>query len=117
MNEGILKPQKMMIVIFVQFTVQQIEYRNLHHTLVEIGSPILDNFDCHDLLGLQVLTFYNLTESALPKDVEYKVPVLVSILFVSKDVINEQNVVTIFIIVSIILDPFTGLGKHSSWVA
>ena len=43
----------------------QIQHRNFHHTLVEIGSLVLDDFDSHYLSRFQVLTFYDLAEGTL----------------------------------------------------
>jgi hypothetical protein len=80
-----------MIVVFVEFAVQlqqvsrddgeisleryQIQHRNLHHTLVKVGSPIFDHLDRNDLLSLQILTFHHLTKGSLPKHIENEVSI------------------------------------------
>lgn len=56
----------------------QVKNRNFHHTLVEIGSPVLDDLDSHDLLRLQILTFDYLSERALAQDVQNQIAVLVA---------------------------------------
>jgi hypothetical protein len=68
-DEGILQSQQMVVVVLVHLLVQlkvrqqscatrarkgthQIEDRHLHHTLVEVGRAVLDNFDSNHFLGL-----------------------------------------------------------------
>jgi hypothetical protein len=53
----------------------QIQYRHLHHALVEVCCTILDDFDGNDLLGLQVLALDNLAEGTLAENVENEVSV------------------------------------------
>ena len=53
----------------------QIEDRHFHHTLVEVGCPVLHYLYCHDFLSFQILALDYLTESSLAKDIEDKVPV------------------------------------------
>ena len=77
-----------MIVVLVELTVElessisawsselseagsyQIQHRYFHHTLVEVGSSIFDDFHCHNFLGFEVLTFYHLSKGALAKNIE-----------------------------------------------
>jgi hypothetical protein len=53
----------------------QVQYRHLHHALVEVCSAVLDDFDRNNLLRLEVLALDNLAEGALPKHVENEVPI------------------------------------------
>ena len=116
-DECILQPQKMMVIILVQFLIEQVKDRNLHHALIEIGGSILDNLDRDHLLRLQILAFDYLAEGSLAKNIEYEVPILMSIFFVTKYVIDEEDVVTIFIVVSVILNSFAWLCEHSARVS
>lgn len=43
----------------------QVKDRHLHHALVEVRSPVLDDLDGNNLLGLQILTLDDLPECAL----------------------------------------------------
>jgi hypothetical protein len=65
MYECVLQAQKMMVIVFVEFLIEQVEHRHLHHTLIEVGRPILDHFDGHNFLRPQVLAFDHLAEGAL----------------------------------------------------
>lgn len=57
-----------------RFVTYQLQYRNFHHTLVEVGWLILDNLDSHNLMSFHILTFDNLSESPLTEDIENEVP-------------------------------------------
>ena len=52
----------------------QFENGDFHHTLVEIGRFVLDDFDGDDFMGFDVLTFDDLSKSALSKDVQDEIP-------------------------------------------
>lgn len=107
----------MMVVVLVQLTVDQIENRDFHHTLVEVCGPVLDNLHCNNLLGLQVLAFHDLTESTLTKDVQNEISILVPSLLRSKNVIDIKNVVAVVIVETIVLRAFARLGEDSAWVS
>jgi hypothetical protein len=94
----------------------QVQNRNLHHTLVKVCSSVLNNFDRDDLLSLEILTFYDLPEGTLTKNVEDKVTVLMTRLFGTKNVVDIKNVVTILIIIAVIFYAFARLGKDSAWI-
>lgn len=67
MNESILQAKEMVIVVFVKLAIElqlllenrlkmpgttdQIQNRDFHHALIEIGGPVLDNFDGNYFLG------------------------------------------------------------------
>lgn len=53
----------------------QVEYRHLHHTLVKIGCPILDNLDCDNLLRFEILTLDDLSKSSLAKHIQDQISV------------------------------------------
>ena len=53
----------------------QIEDGHLHHTLIEVGSSVFDNFDSHNFLCSEILTFDDLSEGTLTENVENKVSV------------------------------------------
>lgn len=57
------------------FESYQIEDGHLHHTLVKVGCSIFDHFYSHNLLSLQILAFYDLTERALAEDIENEVSI------------------------------------------
>lgn len=50
-------------------TTYQIKDRHFHHTLIEVGRPVLDDFDCDHLLCLEILALDDLSECALAEDV------------------------------------------------
>lgn len=56
-------------------TPYQIQYRNLHHALVEVSRLVFDHFDCHDLLGLHILAFHYLAKGSLSQNIQDKVSV------------------------------------------
>ena len=95
----------------------QIQDGDLHHTLVEVGGTIFDDFDRNYLLRLEVLAFDDLPECSLTKDVENQIAILVSVILVSQYVIDIKNVVTVFIVKSIVLDPFAWLCEDASWIS
>lgn len=84
-----------MVIILVQFAIDlnwwqsvsierygkttgssyQVQHRNFHHALVEVRGAVLDHFDSHHFLRLQILTFNNLTKCPLAENVENKVPI------------------------------------------
>ena len=51
----------------------QLQYCDLHHTLVEVRRFIFHHLDCHDLVCLHILAFYHLTKGSLAKNVEDEV--------------------------------------------
>ena len=95
----------------------QIQDRNLHHALVEIGGTVLDDFDCDYFLRLEVLAFNDLPECSLTKDIQDQIAILVPVILVSKYIIDVENIVTVFIVKSIVLDAFAWLCEDASWVS
>lgn len=92
MDKGILETQKMVVVVLVELRVElflasvqisppgerrthQIQNGNLHHTLVEISRSVLDDFDGHHFLGLQILTLDDLTKGTLAKNIQNEVSI------------------------------------------
>lgn len=57
----------------------QVQHRHLHHALVEVGCPILDDLHCHHFLCLKILTLDDLTKCALPKDIKNEVSIPVEL--------------------------------------
>ncbi len=53
----------------------QVQDRNFHHALIEIGSPVLYDFDGYHFLSFEVLTFNHLSKGTLTKDIKYQIPV------------------------------------------
>lgn len=95
-DEGVPEAEKVMVIVLVQLGVElyslvrrriksgtwegtgrayQVQDRNLHHTLVKVRRPVLNDLDGDHLLRLQVLALNDLTESALPKDIENEITV------------------------------------------
>ena len=64
-NKCILQSQNVVVIVLVHPSVQQIQHRHLHHTLVEVSRLVLDHLDCNHLLCFQVLTLHDLAEGAL----------------------------------------------------
>jgi hypothetical protein len=78
MNERVLQSQKMMIVVAIHLLVQQVQDRNFHHRLIEVGCTILDHLDGDDFLGAQVLALNYLPEGTLAENIEDEVAIFVS---------------------------------------
>lgn len=47
----------------------QVEYRHLHHTLIEVRGPVLDNLHSNNFLCFQVLALDNLPEGPLTQNI------------------------------------------------
>lgn len=116
-DKGVSQAQKMMIIVLVELTVDQIEDRHFHHTLVEVCGPILDNFHSHDFLCLQVLAFHDLTESALTQDIQDEISILMACLLRTQYVVDIEDVVTVVIVETIILRAFARLSEDSARVS
>lgn len=109
----------------------QIQHGHLHHTLVEVRSPVLHHLDGHNLLCLQVLAFDHLTKCTLTEHIQDKVPVSglyqqpvipqeslenSLCLLRAQYIVDIQDVVTVLIVVTIVLDTLAGLCQDSSGV-
>ena len=116
-NESILQPQDVMVVVLVHPSIEQVQHRDLHHTLVEVGCLVLHNLDRNHLLCLQVLALDDLTEGALTKNIQDQVSVLVVRLLGAQNVIDIQDVVAVLVVVAIVLDALARLGEDSARVA
>ena len=100
----------------------QIQNRDFHHALVEVGRSVLDDLDSDDFLGLEILTFHDLSKCSLAEDIKYKVTVpinevrdvapwkvileatiLVASFLGAQDIIDVKNVIAVFIVIPIIL--------------
>ena len=106
----------MVVVVLIKLGVQEIQYGHLHHALVEVCGPILYHLDSHNLLCFQVLTLYDLPESTLTKDIQNEISILMCCFFAAQYVVDVQNVVGIVIVISVVLDTFTRLGKDTARV-
>ena len=95
----------------------QIQDGDLHHTLIEISGTILDDFDRDYFLRFEVLAFDDLPECSLTKDVKNQITVLVSVILIPQYVIDIENIVTVFIVKSIVLDAFAWLCEDASWIS
>lgn len=92
--EGILESQQMVVIVLVEFRVElssqlasfsicpfstgktyQVQHRYFHHTLIEVRCAVLDDLDCDNLLGLEVLTLDDLTKCALAEHVQDQISV------------------------------------------
>lgn len=94
----------------------QVQNRHLHHTLVEVRGAVLDDLDCDDLLGLQILTFDDLPKRTLAQHIQDQISILVPCLLRPKDVIDVENIVAVLIIITVVLATLARLGEDSSWV-
>lgn len=72
-DELILQPQDVVLVIWIPRVVEKIENGDLHHRLVEVGRLVLDHLDRYNLLRLHVLTFDHLPERALAQNIQDQV--------------------------------------------
>jgi hypothetical protein len=92
-NKCVFQTKQVVVIVLVVFAVQlsrelariqrtkaggkiyQVQHRNLHHTLVEVGRLILDDLDGHNLSGFQVLAFHDLSEGTLAQYIENEVSI------------------------------------------
>ncbi len=80
-DECVLQSQEVVIVVLVELGVElegvskrreerarethQVQNRDFHHALVEVGCTVLDDLHRNDLLGFQILAFYHLPKGSL----------------------------------------------------
>lgn len=115
----------------------QVEHGHLHHALVKVGRPVLDDLDRNNFLGLEVLTFDDLTKRALAEHVQDQIAVpwtsqrnavkgeakglgmmiLVARFFRSQNIIHIKDIVAVFIVVTVVLDTFARLGQYSAGIS
>lgn len=107
----------MVIIVLVKLAIEQVQNRDLHHTLVKVRGSILDDLYCYDLLCLEILTFHHLSKSALPKHIENKIAVLMARLLGTKYVVYVENIVAILVIEPIILRPLAWFREYSSRIS
>ena len=117
MDEGIFEAEDVMIVVLVHATIEQIQDRNFHHTLIEVGGLVLHHLDRNDFLCPEILAFDHLTESTLTKNIEDQVAILVIRLFRPENVVDVKDVITVLIVEPIVFNAFAWLGENSSRVA
>lgn len=91
----------------------QVENRDLHHTLIEVCGAVFHDFDSHDFLSFEVLAFDDLPESTLPKDIKDQIAVLMTIVFIAKDIIHVEDIITVLIIIPIVFDALAGFSKNA----
>lgn len=53
----------------------QVKDGNLHHTLIEVCCPVLDNLHRYNFLCLEILTFDDLAKGALAEHIEDQIAV------------------------------------------
>ena len=116
-NESVLQPQNVVVIVLVHASIEQIQNRYLHHALIEVGRFVLDHFDSDDLLCFQILAFDYLPERALTEDVEDEVAVLVIRFFGAENIVYIEDVVAVFVVVAIVLHALARFGEDSSWVS
>lgn len=104
--------------------------------MVEVCCSVFDNLDRNYFLGFQILALHDLSEGTLAENIKYEIPVpkaahqyrdpertigsqnlLVPVLLVTQDVIDKQDVVTVFVVITVVLDSFARLSKDSPWVS
>lgn len=141
-DESILKPQQVVIVILVELRIQlgtlvsalrdanravsyQVQDGNLHHTLVKVCCPILDNLDSDNFLCLQILALHHLAKGSLAKNIENQIAVprnlsklvgltieiciLMTSLVRAEYIVYIEDIVAILVIEPIVLDSLAGL--------
>jgi hypothetical protein len=95
----------------------QVENGHFHHTLIEIGCAIFDDFDSYHFLGFEILTLDDLAESTLTQHIQDEISVLVASFLRSKNVVDIENVVTVLIVIAVVLDSLTRLCENSARIA
>jgi hypothetical protein len=91
-NECVLQSKQVVVIILVVLAIElrdisrrsasktkratnQIQHRNLHHTLVEVCSLVLDYFNSHHFSCFEILAFHDLTKRTLAQNIENEVPI------------------------------------------
>ena len=132
-DECVLESQKMMVVILVHLFIQlrhvslaytclswdthQIKHRHLHHTLVEVCCPVLDDLYCDNLLCLQILALDDLSEGTLTQHIQNQIAVLVPRFFRSQDVVHVENIIAVLVVIAIVLDTLARFREYSARIA
>ena len=60
-------------------TTYQVQNRYLHHALVEISRPVLDDLDGHDFLGLEILALDHLSKGTLAQNIQDEISVSITV--------------------------------------
>jgi len=81
--------------------------------LVEVGRFVFDNFDGDDFHRFHVLTFYYLGKGSLAENIQNKVLVA---LVDAEDVVDVENVVTVFVVEAVVFDSFARFGETPPWI-
>lgn len=104
---------------------------HLHHTLFGISCLVLDHLDSYDLLCFDILALDDLTKCACTQYIQDHIPILpcqsihlpiptrqhlLVTLSTTQDIIDIQDIIKVFIVISIIGSRFTGLGKDATWI-
>ena len=113
MDKCVTEPKYIVPVIRIPVLVQGLKDSDLHHTLIEVGRLVFDDFHSHNLMGRHVLALDDLAKGALTQHIENEVAMS---LFTSEVVIDVQDIVTVLIIVATIVHRLTGLGQDTSWI-
>jgi hypothetical protein len=118
----------------------QVENGHFHHTLIEIGCAIFDDLDSYHFLGFEILTLDDLAESTLTQHIQDEISVpensqsyrflyvswkppqssfclLVASFLRSKNVVDIENVVTVLIVITVVLDSLTRFCENSARIA
>ena len=104
----------------------EIQNGHLHHTLIEVRRPVLDNLDRNNLLGPEILALDNLSKRSLAQNVQNEVAVpatvrlwktektniLVSRVFRAQNIIHIENIIALLVVIAIILHTLAGLGQN-----
>jgi len=98
-------------------TTHQIQDRHLHHTLVKVGCPVLDDLYSNHLLCLEVLTFHHLSECALTQHIKDQITILVARFLRAEDIVDIEDVVAILVVITIILDALAWFREDATWIA
>lgn len=106
---------------------------HLHHALFGIRRLVLDHLDSHNLLRFDVFALDHLTKGACTQYIQNHIPTYIASLNTSaviviiilnllvslsttQDIIDIQDIIVVFIVVSIIGSRFARFGKHATWI-
>lgn len=108
----------------------QIKDRHLHLRLVQVRRLVLDNFDGANVVCPQILTFYDLPESALAQYIQNQIPARyelncrdcaatsspVSAMLPAEDIVDKEDIIPIFVIDSVVMYRLARFRQYSARV-
>lgn len=68
-NKRVTKAEDVMLVVRIMLLVEHLQYRDLHHALIEICGLVFDNLDGNDFVCSNILTLDDLAKCTLAENI------------------------------------------------